>query len=211
MAWTKAKPDVKGIMQRGRGDVTIGNARVAAIAARYGSTEVVLSFGSADGGAKFAKWLRWNLMRRLGLKQINSVYLDTVALAQVPETQFKEIGVGTPWYNATASMNGGWHGYYRHAVAQARAMIFVGTPAWQTSMWCQGELRDFQNENRDRKRRGAAPVHGVNIAFADMPVINIPDTKLVVCARSRGISSLDNIYNISPTDIDRVLAAARLL
>ena len=140
----------------------LGSARAAAIARQFGEAKVVLSFGAANGGAYFGKWLRHQIMQRFGYSEVNNVYLDTVSLAEVPETTFKRFATATrPWITGVASMNGGWRAYYRNAIAQCHTMIFVVTPAWSNSPWCAGELAHFEQVNRWRAQTRAKPIQGI--------------------------------------------------
>ena len=142
--------------------VDIGSARAAEIASRYGLARVVLSFGAADGGAYFGKWLRHQIMQRFGYTEVNNVYLDTVSLAEVPDTSFKKFAdAKKPWITGVASMNGGWRAYYRNAIAQCHTMIFVVTPAWSRSVWCAGEFKHFIEVNRRRLQDRETPIHGI--------------------------------------------------
>src|SRR5687767_4768045 len=100
--------------------------RARSIAQRYGETRVIVSFGAADGGALFAQWLRVELMRLKRYREPNSVYLDTIALSQVPGTELRMREI-RPTAGGLASMNEGWADYYKYAVATAHTMIFVAT------------------------------------------------------------------------------------
>lgn len=144
------------------GAFDLGSARAASIARQFGEAKVVLSFGAAGGGAYFGKWLRHQIMQRFGYTEINNVYLDTVSLAEVPDTTFKKFATATrPWITGVASMNAGWRAYYRNAIAQCHTMIFVVTPAWSSSAWCAGEFQHYEQVNRWRRQTGEKPIHGV--------------------------------------------------
>jgi hypothetical protein len=56
----------------------------------------VLSFGARGGGAYLTRWLRWQIMQAKGLTRPNNVNLDTVALAQVPATNFAVVDARKP-------------------------------------------------------------------------------------------------------------------
>jgi hypothetical protein len=157
-SWTRTAPQRKGTGSA----FDIGASRAAGIARQYGEARVVLSFGAADGGAYFGKWLRHQIMQRFGYTEINNVYLDTVSLAEVPDTSFKKMAdAKKPWITGVASMNGGWRAYYRNAIEQCHTMIFVVTPAWSRSVWCGGEFKHFLQVNRWRLESGQKPIHGI--------------------------------------------------
>ena len=115
MTWTKA---VVPSAHLKTSHVDIDWHRAEAIARQHGTSHIVLSFGAAGGGALFARWLRFQLMERLGLKQPNNVYLDTIGLSLVDETKFMVRDGRRPWMTGVASMNGGWRAYYRVAISQ---------------------------------------------------------------------------------------------
>lgn len=144
----------------------------------HGPTRVVLSFGAFNGGAYFARWLRWQIMQRRGWSRINSVYLDTEALKLVPDTKIEVKDNSRPWLTGIASMNGGWHGYYRYAMSEAHTMLFALTREWMASQWCRQEADDFRDENEQRRRAGKAPLRGVSIVF-DGEVPPIPGTQVL--------------------------------
>lgn len=133
----------------------------------HGRTHVVLSFGAHNGGAYFARWLRWQIMQMRGYRQPNNVYLDTEALKLVPETRIEVKDNSRPWLTGVASMNGGWHDYYRYAMTQAHTMVFAITPEWANSPWCRKEARDFLDETWDRQREGRPPLRGISLLFDD--------------------------------------------
>ncbi|MEX2584197.1 MAG: toll/interleukin-1 receptor domain-containing protein [Gemmatimonadota bacterium] len=135
--------------------------KAARIAQRNGEAKVVLSFGSANGGAYFARWLRWQLMQRFGYSQPNNVYLDTVALETMPGTFFKSVDKTMPWVTGIASINEGWKQYYDFAISQCHTMIFVVTEAWSSSPWCQGEFQEYAKVNRTRRMNGQKPIKGM--------------------------------------------------
>jgi hypothetical protein len=182
MVWQHAKANYKPIMEKGRVDVTLGMPRAERIAEKYGTTHVVLSFGGANGGAYFARWLRWQIMQARRYTKPNNVYLDAEALRCVPETAITVMDATRSWLIGVASLNGGWHAYYRHAVAQSHTMIFVGTPDWKSSTWCRGEQRDFELENKARIRRGADPIRGIVLAM-DGCHLPIPGTRALVAPK----------------------------
>ncbi|MFN6567171.1 hypothetical protein [Dendronalium sp. ChiSLP03b] len=116
------------------------------------TTDVILSFGSIDGGAMFAQWLQREIMQRKGYTQNNNVYLDTFALDHVPGTEYimKEIRATA---GGLASLNKAWEEYYRYAISVAHTMIFVATKAWFASLYChtnsQFAIRNSQLKNLD--------------------------------------------------------------
>jgi hypothetical protein len=157
MNWTKGvKPKTASTA-----NVDLGAQRAAAIAAQHGEARVVLSFGARGGGAYFARWLRWQIMQAKGLSKPNHVYLDTVALAEVPATSFAVVDARKPWLTGIASFNGGWRAYYRNAIMQAKVMIFVGTREWCSSPWCKGEYDYFRLEAARRLQEGLTPLRGI--------------------------------------------------
>ena len=172
MNWTKGvKPTTAGTA-----NVDLGAQRAAQIAAQHGEAHVVLSFGARGGGAYFARWLRWQVMQAKGLSKPNNVYLDTVALAEVPATNFAVVDARKPWLTGIASFNGGWRAYYRNAIMQAQVMIFVGTREWSASPWCRGEYDYYSHEVERRARAQAKPLRGIALmmpgcteTFAGMP------------------------------------------
>ncbi|EKE69143.1 hypothetical protein [Gallaecimonas xiamenensis] len=140
---------------------------------QHGVTHVTLSFGARNGGAYFARWLRYQIMQRRGWHQVNSVYLDTECLKMVPNTVSTVVDAARPWLVGVASMNGGWKEYYRHAVATSQTMIFVATPEWSNSPFCNMERRYFIYENARRRRQNLPPLRGIVLAM-DGHHINIP-------------------------------------
>ena len=172
MTWVKANKPTGA----GSAPVDLAAHRAAAIAAQHGRAHVVLSFGARGGGAYFARWLRWQIMQAKGLTRPNHVYLDTVALAEVPETRVATVDARKPWLTGVASFNGGWRAYYRNAITQAQVMLFVGTPEWSASPWCRGEYDAFRREVEERRRAQRPSLRGVALLlpgcterFADLP------------------------------------------
>jgi hypothetical protein len=144
----------------------IGLDRARSIAQRYGETRVVLSFGAADGGALFAQWLRVELMKLKGYREPNNVYLDTVALSQVPGTELRMREI-RPTAGGLASMNEGWTDYYRYAVSMAHTMVFVATKAWYRSPYCGNELKWYIAENQERRQGGRRSLRGLALTFPE--------------------------------------------
>lgn len=158
--------------------------RAEAIARQHGTSQIVLSFGAAGGGALFAKWLRFQLMQRLGLHEPNNVYLDTVGLSHVAETKFMVRDGRRPWLTGVASMNGGWRAYYRVAISQCHTMLFVGTAEFAASPWTKGELEYFEYEKRRRSQGGARPLRGVALLFAGAKPTDFPGMEYIQCERN---------------------------
>jgi hypothetical protein len=131
---------------------------------------VILSFGSADGGAMFAQWLQREIMQRKGYTQPNSVYLDTFALDCVLGTKYvmKEI---RPTAGGLASLNKAWEKYYRYTISVAHTMIFVATNAWFVSLYCQHEMSCFIAENQARSQTGRSPLSGIALTFPESAII----------------------------------------
>ncbi|MFN6475533.1 hypothetical protein [Nostoc sp. DedQUE07] len=132
-------------------------------------TEVILSFGSADGGAMFAQWLQREIVQRKGYTQSISVYLDTFALEHVPGTEYvmKEI---RPTAGGLASLNEGWNKYYKYAVSVAHSMIFVATKAWFASPYCKYEMSYFIAENQARSKTGHSQLSGIALTFPESEI-----------------------------------------
>lgn len=131
---------------------------------------VILSFGSADGGAMFAQWLQREIMQRKSYTYASSVYLDTFALDCVPGTEYvmKEI---RPTAGGLASLNKAWEEYYRYAISVAHTMIFVATKAWFASSYCQHEMSCFVAENQARSQTGRSPLSGIALTFSESAII----------------------------------------
>ncbi|WP_417359271.1 hypothetical protein [Gallaecimonas pentaromativorans] len=157
--------------------------RAQALQQQHGVTHVTLSFGARNGGAYFARWLRYQIMNRKNwLPYVNSVYLDTECLKIVPGTQRTTVDAARPWLVGVASMNGGWKEYYRHAVATSRCMIFVATPEWSNSPFCNMERRYFIYENARRRRLNLPALRGIELVM-DGHHINIPGAVTIEAAK----------------------------
>ncbi|MCC5653244.1 hypothetical protein LC609_26295 [Nostoc sp. XA013] len=132
-------------------------------------TEVILSFGSADGGAMFAQWLQREIVQRKEYTQLNNVYLDTFALDSVPGTEYvmKEI---RPTAGGLASLNKAWEEHYRYAISLAHTMIFVATKAWFASPYCQDEISCFIAENQARSQTGHFQLSGIVLTFSESEI-----------------------------------------
>lgn len=132
-------------------------------------TEVILSFGSADGGAMFAQWLQREIVQRKEYTQLNNVYLDTFALDSVPGTEYvmKEI---RPTAGGLASLNKAWEEHYRYAISVAHSMIFVATKAWFASPYCQHEMSCFIAENQARSQTRRSQLSGIALTFAEREI-----------------------------------------
>lgn len=143
--------------------------KIQQIISKYGTSEVILSFGSADGGAMFAQWLQREIVKRKGYTQPNSVYLDTLALDYVPDTQYvmREI---RPTAGGLASLNEAWNEYYMAAISTAHAMIFVATKAWFDSSYCQREMSYFIAENQTRSQKGQRKLSGIVLTFSESEI-----------------------------------------
>lgn len=152
--------------------------RAQALQQQHGVTHVTLSFGARNGGAYFARWLRYQIMQRKNWQQVNSVYLDTECLKMVPGTQTTVVDAARPWLVGVASMNGGWKEYYRHAVATSQCMIFVATPEWSNSPFCNMERRYFIYENARRRRLHLPALHGIELVINNHH-INVPGAVII--------------------------------
>ena len=143
--------------------------KIQQVVNNYSATEVILSFGSADGGAMFAQWLQREIAQRKGYIELNHVYLDTLALDHVPGTEYvmKEIRATA---GGLASLNKGWEEYYRYAISIAHTMIFVATKAWFASPYCQHEMSRFIAENQARSQTGRSPLSGIALTFAESEI-----------------------------------------
>ncbi len=141
--------------------------KIEQIVSRYGKTYVVLSFGSADGGAMFGQWLQQEIMKKKGYTQPNNVYLDTFGLDNVPGTRHEMKLVRTT-AGGLASLNEAWEEYYIHAVSIAHTMIFVATASWYSSSYCRGELENhFFEENQNRCQKGERLLSGIVLTFPE--------------------------------------------
>jgi hypothetical protein len=188
--------------------IDIDSHRAARIAAQFGTTEIVLSFGAAGGGALFAKWLRWQLMQRFGLHQPNAVYLDTVGLSLVPETNFTVREKSRPWLTGVASLNGGWRAYYRVAISQCHTMLFVGTQAFAASPWTQGELEYFNYERARRLREGGTPLRGVALILPGATGDTFAGMELIDCQQNM-VNDRFGDWTLDGPTLLRVLAACK--
>jgi hypothetical protein len=189
-----------------RSRIDIGWARAAHIAKKHGQTKVVLSFAAANGGAFFAQWLRDQINRWKGLSQPNEVYLDAEALKHVPLTRFVLKDRRMPWVFGLASMNEGWRGYYRHAIRQADAMIFVGTSDWSRSQWCRGELKDFRDEVAERSREGRKPLNGIALMLPNCTEA-FPGLTHIRCQRSYPSPTHEDLWIVGGADLLRIMTA----
>ena len=175
-------------------------------ASRHDMTHVVLSFGSADGGAMFAQWLQREIVQQKGYTQPNNAYLDTFALDHVPGTRH-EMKLIRPTAGGLASLNEAWDEYYNVAVSTAHTMIFVATTAWYSSDYCRRELEEhFFVENQNRCQKGQRPLTGVVLTFPEskkyckyydfeeMGMTVIPATKSYVVADEKKRLTLSGHY-----------------
>lgn len=139
------------------------------IISKYAKSEVILSFGSSDGGAMFAQWLQREIVQRKGYTEPINVYLDTFALDHVPGTEYiiKEI---RPTAGGLASLNESWNKYYKYAVSVAHTMIFVATKAWFASPYCQDEMSCFIAENQARLQTGHSQLSGIVLTFSESEI-----------------------------------------
>src|ERR1051326_5128957 len=129
----------------------------------------------------FAQWLKREIKTAKSLTELNSVYLDTDALAVLPEVtlemkplRYDKYGKPLPPekpHGGLASLDRKWNPNYRAAIAQAKTMVFVSTLAWWSSEWCDLELRQFVEENTRRQQLGLPRLQGVSIQFPSAPDI----------------------------------------
>ena len=145
-------------------------------------TRILLSFAMADHGGQFAHWLRNRLMRQFNYYSVNNVYMDCVAVRDLPTVHTTErvpdaqqqpgITYVTPdnrphfqaqGYKPIGAGNSNWNGMYLQAMAEAHTMIMVVTPSYLSSQWCTKEWLQFQEE---RKRRPNG-LKGIAIRFTD--------------------------------------------
>ncbi|RCJ24042.1 hypothetical protein A6770_28765 [Nostoc minutum NIES-26] len=174
--------------------------KIQQVVNNYSAIEVILSFGSADGGAMFAQWLQREIAQRKGYTELNHVYLDTFVLDHVPGTEYimKEI---RPTAGGLASLNKAWEEHYRYAISVAHTMIFVATKAWFASSYCQHEMSCFVAENQARSQTGLSPLSGIVLTFSESEVtpefadmILIPAIKRYVVADEKKRLKLTGHY-----------------
>ena len=208
MGWIPVKPTtgVPALKKAQQVKVDIGGARAAQVAAQFGEARVVLSFGAREGGANFARWLRWQIIQQRGYGKPNNVYLDTVALAEVPETKIAVVDPRRPWLTGVASYNGGWRAYYRNAILQAHTMIFVGTEPWSNSVYCRGEYDYFVYEARRRRTEGRPPLNGLVVRFSDCkePFPGLPS---IAAEREYADVGFDDSWQVNGTVLLRLMSA----
>ncbi len=181
--------------------VDAGEPNAGVIARRYGRSRVVLGFGAANGGALFARWLRWNIMRRFGYTEPNAVYLD--GDAPVPETCVEAHAPDRPWLTAVASRNDGWRAYSRAAMAQSRAVIFVGTKEFGESAWTPEELEYFDDAHRERARERRPPLKGIALVFPGCTV-TFPGITTLAC-RKEALDDAHDDWVVGPQSLLRIM------
>ena len=116
-----------------------------------------MSFGSRRGGFDVAKRLKTTIAQDVGWHP-SAIYLDADALAGKAGTVSTDL-VDEDSVPRTANLNPNWSVYYRHAINEAPAMVFVLSQAWCESKWCSDELiwylcqrtgADLQNKTPDQ-------------------------------------------------------------
>ena len=104
-------------------------------------TKILLSFGSRQGGFDFACNLRKELMEFRGWKDPCSVYLDAISAATHPDSTTEEVEVNGN--KVQAYRNPKWQELYQAAMMNADAMVFIVTPEWARSNYCEEEHQWF--------------------------------------------------------------------
>ncbi len=105
-------------------------------------TKVLLSFGARDGGFEFARQLRELLMRARGWTDPCAIYLDAVSARSHPSSTTQRIVV--EGHGVNAYRNPQWRELYQAAMRNAKAMVFIATPAWARSVYCADEYQMFE-------------------------------------------------------------------
>lgn len=115
------------------------------------STRVILSFGAAYGGFEFAMQLRADIMERAGKSWSDdpaAVYLDHESLKNAPGTKYE-------WdaeHGIHKMSNAWWKDFYKGAMDNAMAMIFIVTGEWLKSPWCWLEFEWYLEQLKKRER-----------------------------------------------------------
>ena len=115
-----------------------------------------------------AQWLRLRIMEHRQYRRKNNVYIDTIALHDVPGTRLEIRNFGRDTAGGVAPMNPErWLSEYVEAVRTSHTMIFLFTEEWWKSQFCSLELSHFRRENLDRVRQGRQPLRGIGLVFPD--------------------------------------------
>ena len=115
------------------------------------STRVILSFGAAYGGFEFAMQLRSDIMEKAGKPWNNdpaTVYLDHQSLKNAPGTKYE-------WdveHGIHKMSNAWWKDFYKGAMDNAMAMVFIVTGEWLKSKWCWLEFEWYLEQLKKRER-----------------------------------------------------------
>lgn len=104
-------------------------------------TKILLSFGSRSGGFEFSCDLRSELMGIRGWEDPCSVYLDAISAAKHPDSTTELVHVNGK--EVQAYRNPKWQELYQAAMMNADAMVFIVTPEWARSNYCEEEHQWF--------------------------------------------------------------------
>lgn len=108
------------------------------------NTKVLLSFGARDGGYDFARLLREELMAIRGYTDPCAVYFDAISARNHPMGVVQVIKDTKTGVTSKQFRNQEWRQLYEAAMRNAKAMVFVATPAWAASKFCADENDMFQ-------------------------------------------------------------------
>ena len=100
--------------------------------------QVVLSFGSRDGGFDYACDLKTAIVDAVGWQR-SAVYVDADALQGKAGTQTTDFE-DQDGVTRHSHLNPSWATYYKAAMEESPAMVFILSEAWCKSTWCK-ELR----------------------------------------------------------------------
>ena len=116
----------------------IGTGRLTTRAQR--DVEVVLSFSGKEDGWPFAKRIKEELMTLCGWTSL-AVYLDADSLIGKPGTKETTLGArGGTDDTTTIQLAPEWATYYRAALDEAPAGVFLLSRGWCASPYCTEEL-----------------------------------------------------------------------
>lgn len=183
---------------------------------------ILTSFAMANHGSTFMHWLRSELMKSLGLYDIDAVYVDSIVSRSIDDRATVAPDTRAHMRSPTGAipigaMRADWNELYQAAMRQAQLMLFCYTDEFSASEWCRKEWGQFICEKE--RRPAAQPLRGLVLEFTTeactLPGCNGAGVTRIPVAKTDGgrcgLAWDRGDYILSSTDYPRVLAEIRRL
>ncbi|MBV6812070.1 toll/interleukin-1 receptor domain-containing protein [Xanthomonas campestris pv. pennamericanum] len=186
------------------------------------SCRILTSFAMANHGSTFMHWLRSELMKSLGLYDIDAVYVDSIVSRSIDDRATVAPDTRAHMRSPTGAMPIGamredWNALYQAAMRQAQLMLFCYTNEFRDSQWCRQEWDQFIGQKAGRP--ADRPLRGLILEFTT-DACTLPGsrgdgvTRIPVAKTDGGRCGLawdKGDYILSSTDYARVLAQIQQL